>query len=163
MFIESASSVMIETIVGSRLTEVALNGRHTLLQQSQYLLLIPLDCLSIGEVEYSILVRHATVGILHMHATLDDFREETVLRCEVRQLPQAGMETVLLQLLQHTHGVLETVLCKLIVTLPVDAKPSRIKVDDIGRNAVLAQFSSNVEPFLLREVGDTAHPRSKRP
>ena len=163
MFVESAPPVMIEAVVGSSLAEVALDGRHALLQQSQYLLLVPADRLRIGKVEHGILVGHAAVGILHMHATLYDFLEEAVLGREIRQLPQTGVEAVLLQLLQHADGILEAVLGKLVVTLPVDTEPSCIEMDDVRGDAILAQLLGNVQSLLLREIGDTAHPCAKAP
>ena len=98
-----------------------------------------------------------------MHALLDDLREEAILRCEIRQLPQASVETVFRKLLQHFHGILETILCKLIVALPVDSEPTCIKVDDIRGNLMSAQLTGNLQALLLREVSDTAHPCAKAP
>ena len=46
------------------------------------------------------------------------------------------MEAILLQTLQHAHWVLEAILGKLVVALPINAKPSGIEVDDISRYLV---------------------------
>ena len=94
MLIETTLATVIETIVRSRLTEVAFDGRDTLLQQTEDLRLIPADGLGIGEIEDCIFHRHTTISVLHMQSVLDNLGEETVLRGEIRQLPQAGMETV---------------------------------------------------------------------
>ena len=154
---------MVETIIRCCLAKVALDGRDTLLQQARDLLLIPADGLGVREVEYRILVGHATRGVRHVQALLDDLWEETVLRGEVRQLPQTGVEAVLRQLLQHLHRILETVLRKLIVTLPVHAEPARIKMDHIRGDLMSPQLFGNLQALLLREVGDTAHPRAEAP
>ena len=154
---------MVETVVGSGLAEVALDGGDTLTHESLNLLLIPLDGLRIGEVEDSILVGHATIGIAHVHIAVDNLAEEAVLGREVRQLPQTGVEAVLGELLQHTHRIGEAVLGKLVVALPVDTEPARIEVDDVSRNLMLAQLTGNVESLLLREVGDATHPRAEGP
>ena len=115
MLIESALTAMVETIVRCCLTKVALDGRDTLFHQSLDLLLVPADSLRIREVEHGILNRHATCGIHHMHAFCDDLGEEAVLRGEVWQLPQTGVEAVLCKLFEHLHGILEAILGKLIV------------------------------------------------
>ena len=163
VLVESATSVMIETVVGCSLTKVALDGGNTLAHESLNLLLIPLNGLRIGEVEDGILVGHATTGIAHMQVAVDNLAEEAVLGRKVRQLPQTGVKAVLGELLQHTHRVREAVLGKLVVTLPVDTKPARIEVDDVSRYLVLAQLTGNVESLLLRKIGDAAHPRAKGP
>ena len=163
VLVESATSVMIEAVIGCRFTKVALDGGDTLTHKSLYLLLIPLNGLRIGKVEDSILVGHATTGIAHMQVAVDNLAEEAVLGREVRQLPQTGVEAVLGELLQHTHGVREAVLGKLVVTLPVDTKPARIEVDDVSRYLMFAQLTGNIESLLLREVGDAAHPCAKGP
>ena len=131
VLIESALAAMVETIIGRCLTEVTLDGRDTLLHQTLDLRLVPTDGLRIREVEDGILNGHTTSGIHHMQTLFDNLREEAVLRREVRQLPQTSMEAVLRQLLQHADGILKTVLRKLIVALPVYAKPTRIKVDHV--------------------------------
>ena len=95
VLIESALAAVVEAIIGCCLAKVALNGRHSLLHETFYLRLIPVDGLGIREVEYGILHRHTARSIHHMHASLDNLREETILGCEVRQLPQAGMESIL--------------------------------------------------------------------
>ena len=167
VLIESALAAMIETIVRCCLAEVALDGRDTLFQQACNLRLIPTDGLRIREVEHGVLVWHTASGIRHVQTFLDDLWEETVLRRKVRQLPQTGVETVLCQLLQHFHQhfhrILEAILGKLIVTLPIDAKPARIEVYHVRRYLVGPQLTGNLESFLLREIGDTAHPSTETP
>ena len=59
------------------------------------------------------------------------------------------MEAVLCQLLQHLYGVFETVLGKLVVALPVGAKPARIKMYHIGRDAVGSQLTGYLQPLFL--------------
>ena len=36
-------------------------------------------------------------------------------------------------------------------------------MDDVGRNPVGTKLAGNLQALLLREVGDTAHPRAKAP
>ena len=163
MLVESASSVVVEAIVGCSLSEVALDGSYPLFQQSENLSLIPLHGLRIGKVEHGILVGHAAIGIAHVEVLLNNLREEAVLGREVRQLPQTGVEALFLHLLEHAHGVGEPVFGKLVVALPVNTEPACIEVDDVSRYLMLAQLTGDVETFLLREIGDTAHPRAKRP
>ena len=73
------------------------------------------------------------------------------------------MESVLLQRLEHANRVFETVLGKLIITLPVYSKPSCIKVDDIRRNPIGSQLMSYFQSLLLGEIRDAAHPGTKGP
>ena len=73
------------------------------------------------------------------------------------------MESVFSQLFQHLHWIFKSVLGKLIVALPVGAKPSRVKVDYIGRYAVLSQLAGYLQSLLLREVGYATHPCTKAP
>ena len=131
VLIKPPATVMIEAVIRGGFAKVALDGRDALLQESENLLLIPLNGLRIGEVEHGIFVGHATIGIANVHIAVYYLLEEAVLGGEVRQLPQTGVEAVFLQLLQHTHGIFETVLCKLVVALPVYTKPTRIEVDDV--------------------------------
>ena len=84
--------------------------RNPLLEQSEDLLLVPLNGFGIREIENRILYRHSTCSIHYMETFLDDLWEEAVLGSEIRQLPQTSMETVFCQLLQHLHWVLEAVL-----------------------------------------------------
>ena len=136
MLVESALTAMVETIVRCSLTKVALDGRDTLFQKSLNLLLVPADSLRIREVEHGILNRHATCGIHHMHTLRNDLREETVFRRKVRQLPQTGVEAVVRELFEHLHGILEAILGKLIVALPIDTKPTGIEVDHVAGDSV---------------------------
>ena len=163
VLVESTLATMVEAVIGGSLAEVALDGAHALLQQALDLRLIPADGLGVREVEDGILHGHAARSVHHVQPFLDDLREETVFGCEVRQLPQAGVEAVLRQLFQHTHRILEAVLRKLIVTLPVHTEPASIEVNDIRRNLVGPQLTGNLQALLLREISDTAHPRAEAP
>ena len=98
-----------------------------------------------------------------MHTLRNDLREEAVLRREVWQLPQTGVEAVVRELFEHLHGILEAILGKLIVALPIDTKPTGIEVDHIAGNLVSTQLTSNLKTLLLREVGDAAHPGAEAP
>ena len=149
VLIQSTLAAIIEAIVRRCLTKVALDRRDPLFHQAFNLRLIPRNSLWIREVENGILVRHAACGIHHVQAFLDNLWEETVLRREVRQLPQTGVETVFRELLQHAYRILETILRKLIVALPIDTKPSRIEVDDVRRNLMCSELLGDVETFLL--------------
>ena len=95
VLIETTLATVVEAIVGCCLTEITLDGRDTLFQQTRDLLLIPADGLGVREVEHGILIRHTTRGVRHVQTLLDDLGEETVFRGEIRQLPQTGVETVL--------------------------------------------------------------------
>ena len=77
-----------------------------------------------------------------MHAFCDDLGEEAVLRREVWQLPQTGVEAILCKLFQHLNGILKAILGKLIVALPINAKPTGIEVDYIAGNPVGTQLTS---------------------
>ena len=98
-----------------------------------------------------------------MQSLFHYFREETVLRCEVRQLPQTSVEPVLSQLLQHSLGVFKTVFGKLIVTLPINTEPACVEMNDIRRNLMGTKLAGNFQAFFLREIGDAAHPRAETP
>ena len=163
MLIESALATVVEAVVGGSLAEVALDGRDALLQQACDLVLIPADGLGVREVEHGILVGHATRGVRHVQPPLDDLWEEAVLRSEVGQLPQTGVETVFRELLQHLHGILETVFRKLVVTLPVDTEPARVEVNNVRGNPMCSQLTGDLQSLLLREVGDAAHPGAETP
>ena len=73
------------------------------------------------------------------------------------------MEAILRELLQHTYGVGEAVFRKLIVTLPVDTEPAGVEVDDVRRYLVCSELLGDIKAFLLREIGDTAHPSAEAP
>ena len=73
------------------------------------------------------------------------------------------MESHLIHLLEHLHGILETILRELVVTLPIHVKPSRIEVYHVRRDIVLAQLISDFHSFLLREIRDTTHPCAECP
>ena len=163
VFVHSALAAIVETIVRRSLAKVAFYCRYTLLHQSLYFLLIPVNSFWVREVEYCILHRHSTCGILYVQSLLDNLVEESVLRCEVWQLPQAGVETVLCQLFQHLYRILESVFGKLVVALPIGTKPACVKVYHVGRYAVCSQLAGYLQSFLLREVGNTAHPCTKAP
>ena len=75
--------------------------------------------------------------------------EIAILGGEIRQLPETSTEAHFVHLFQHTDGVFETVLGKLIVALPIDIEPPGIEMDDIRRDAVLTEFVGNVESFFL--------------
>ena len=47
---------MIESVEWGSLSKVTFDGSNALLNKSGYLLLIPVDCLGIGQVEYCIFV-----------------------------------------------------------------------------------------------------------
>ena len=149
MLIKTRSPTGIKAVERSRLAEIALDGPHSLLDEMGNLVLIPLHGLLIGEIEHSIFIRHSSHGIAHVHIVVDQLLEIAVLGCEIRQLPEAGVEPLLLELFQHGHRIGETVAGKLIVALPVDAEPSCIEMNHISGYAVLPQFGSNVESFLL--------------
>ena len=83
MLLESALAAMVEPVIGCCLAEVALDGRHALLQQSRNLRLVPRDGLRIREVEHGILVGHTAIGIPDVEIVLYNLTKETVLRCEV--------------------------------------------------------------------------------
>ena len=163
MLIKSTLAAVIEAVIGRRLAKVTLDGRDTLLHQTLNLRLIPVYCLRIREVEDGILHRHAARGVHHVQAFLDDLREETVLGCEIRQLPQTGVEAVLRELFQHADGILEAFLGKFIVALPVDAEPPCIEMDHVGRDPMRTQLTGYLQALFLGEIGDTAHPGAKAP
>ena len=163
MLIQTTLTTVIESVVGSRLTEVALDGRNALLQQTENLRLVPRYCFGIGEIENRIFHWHTARGIHHMESFLDDLWEEAVLRREIRQLPQTSMEAIVSQLLQHLHRVLETVLRELIVALPIHIEPPSIEMNHVGRNTMVAQLFGNLQSFLLREISNTTHPGTKAP
>ena len=149
MLIESALAAGIDTIEGGCLAKVALDDIDALLNQTANFRLIPLDGLGITEVEHGILVRHSTIGIPDVHALLNNLMEIAILGGEIRQLPETSTEAHFVHLFQHTDGVFETVLGKLIVALPIDIEPPGIEMDDIRRDAVLTEFVGNVESFFL--------------
>ena len=163
MLIQPALAAMVKTVIGCCLAKVALDGRNALLHQPLNLRLVPTDGLRIREVEDGIFYGHAASGIHHVQTPFDNLWEEAVLGREVRQLPQTSMETVHRQLFQHADRIGETVLRKLIVALPIDAKPTRIEMDDVARNLVGAQLTGNLQSLLLREIGNATHPRAKAP
>ena len=163
VLVETTFATMIETVVRRSFTKVALDGGDTLLQQTSNLRLIPADSCRIREVEDRILYRHTTRGVHYVHALLDNLRKETVLRGEVRQLPQTGVEAILSQLLKHLHRILETILRKLIVALPIDTKPACIEVDHVTGDLVSPQLLGNLKSLFLREIRDTTHPGAKAP
>ena len=149
MLIKTRSPTGIKAVERSRLSKIALDGPHSLLDEMGNLVLIPLHGLLIGEIKHSIFIRHSSHSIAHMHIIVDQLLEITVLRREIRQLPEAGVEPLLLEFFQHGHRIGEPVVGKLIVALPVDAEPSCIEMNHISGYAVLPQFGSNVESFLL--------------
>ena len=149
MLVETTTTTIIEAVVRSRLTKVALNSSDTESNEIGNLILIPFHGLGITQIQDSILVRQAACGILHRHTAINEFTEETVLGCKVWQLPQTSMETLTFQLVEHTFRVFETVFGKLIVTLPVNTKPSCIKMDNITWNLVLTELFSNLQTLFL--------------
>ena len=152
MLIQSGAPTVIYPVeVWSSLTEVHLYHCHTLLEQSLQLSLIPVHGLRIGEIEHCILIRQSAASILHRHIVLHEILEVTVLRGEVRQLPQTSMETVLLQVAQHLLRILE-VMAELVVTLPVGLKPSCVKVYYVTWYLIVTQTLCHVASLLLRKV-----------
>ena len=59
------------------------------------------------------------------------------------------METVFPHLVEHTLRILKTVFGKLIVTLPVDPKPTGIEMNHIGWYLMLAQLLGNLQTLFL--------------
>ena len=59
------------------------------------------------------------------------------------------MKSVATHLLHHFYRILKAVSCKLVVTLPVNSKPSGVEVYHIGGNLIFSQVGGNVESFLL--------------
>ena len=150
-------------MIGSCLAKITLYGGNALLHKSRNLRLIPTDCFWIGEIKDSILHRHSASSIHHVQASVDYLREETVLGCEIRQLPKTGMKTLLGELLQHADRILKTVFGKLIVTLPVNTEPSCVEVYHVRRNLMGTQLPCYFQAFLLGEISNTAHPGTKAP
>ena len=163
MLIEACLTTCIKSIIRSCFTKVALDGTHSLLDEMSYLILIPGNRFRITQIKNSILIVQRTVPIPNRHTFIYQFLEIAVLWSEVRQLPETSMESILLQRLEHANRVLETILGKLIITLPVYSKPSSIKVDDIRRNLIGSQLMSYFQSLLLGEIRDTAHPGTKSP
>ena len=98
--------------------------------------LVPLHRLGVGEVEDGVLVRHRAVGVAYHEILVYQLVVERVVLGEVGQLPQADVESVVKQVLDHLLGVGEPVLRELVVALPVHAEPSGVEMYDIGRDAV---------------------------
>ena len=164
MLIETCTAVAVDTIIQRcALAKVNLDDRNALLYQALKLLGVPFTGLRISEIENGILERQLPIRALHRHSILYKFVEIAVLRSEVRQLPQAGVETVSLEVFQHLNRVLEVLLRELIVALPVNLKPSCIEMDNIRRNLVITQLLRNATTFCLGEIRDTRHPCAERP
>ena len=125
--------------------------------------LVPFHGLRVGEVQYGILGRKLTFGVLHSQAFLHQFPEQTVLRGEVWELPQTGVEAIGTEVFHELYRVLEVLGAELVVALPVNLEPAGIKVDDIAWEFVVPELFSHAASFLLGEVGDTTLPGSEGP
>ena len=163
VLIESRFSTRINAIERCCFAKVAFDGCHSLVYQTSNLVLVPLHGNRIGKVEHCILIRHSAHGVFNLHPAFYQFLEISILWCKIRKLPQTGMETVLFQRLQHGDWVGETVLGKFIVALPINPKPSRVEMDDIGGNAMRPKLFGNFQSFLLRKICYPAHPCAKGP
>ena len=73
------------------------------------------------------------------------------------------MEAHVVHLPQHLHGVLEAVFREFVIALPVHVEPSGVEVDDVRRNLVFPELSRHLKSFILREIGNAAHPCSESP
>ena len=131
VLIESCFAAGIDAIVWCSLTEVTLDSADSLFDEVSDFALIPCYGLGIAEVEHRIFIAQCSVAVVYSHAAINEFTEVAVLRCEVGQLPETGMETVFLHRLEHGYWIFETIFGKLIVALPIYAKPSCIEMDNI--------------------------------
>ncbi len=73
------------------------------------------------------------------------------------------MEAIALQIGDHLFGSREARLGEFVVAAPVGLKPAGIDVDDVGRDAVLAQLGGHGAHFGFGKIADAAHPQAERP
>ena len=73
------------------------------------------------------------------------------------------MESVIQQVFYHFLRIIEAIFGKLIVALPIYAKPSCIQMYYIGRYAIVAQVLGNTVGILVAQVGDATHPCAETP
>ena len=148
---------------GCALAEVNLDGAHPHLEERRELPLIPLDRLRVRHVEHGVLERQGARLVLDRVALRDYFGVQLVLRREIRVLPEAHSETLLLQIGDHLRGVFEAGLGELVVAAPVGLEPAGVEVNHVRRDAVLAELRGHVAHLVLGLVGDAAHPEAERP
>ena len=117
----------------------------------------------VREVQDGVFVGKPALAVADEEALLQDLGEETVLGHEVRELPERDVEALALEVRDHLRGVLEARLGELVVGAPVRLEPARVEVDDVARDAALAQLRRHRPRLVLGEVGDPAHPEAERP
>ena len=163
MLIKPALTGSIDAIERSSFTEIDLDSTYPHLDQVGQFVLVPLNRIRIGEIQYNIFIRKFSFTILHIQVLFNQLAKETVLRREIRQLPQTSMEAFIFQIIQHQLRIGEAISGKLVIALPVGFKPAGIKVNHIGGDLMLTQVFCYVVSVFLGEISDAAHPGSERP
>ena len=149
MLIKPALTGSIDAIERSSFTEIDLDSTYPHLDQVGQFVLVPLNRIRIGEIQYNIFIRKFSFTILHIQVLFNQLAKETVLRREIRQLPQTSMEAFIYQIIQHQLRIGEAVRSKLVIALPVGFKPAGIKVNHIRGDLMLTQvFCYVVSVFL---------------
>ena len=89
--------------------------------------------------------------------------EHRRLHVDVRPLPQRDAEPELAQAGGHARHVREALGVELEVADVLLAEPAGVDVQDVARDAVLAQLPRDGLHLVLRAVGDARHPQPERP
>ena len=163
VLVPAGAAVGIDALERRAFTEVGLDDTDAHAKQRRELAAIPLHGLRIGEVEHGVLGGEAAALVLHGEVSGDELLPQRVLRGEVRVLPEADVEAVILQVGDHLRRIGEARLRELVVAPPIGFEPAGIEVQDVGRHLVLAELRGDVAHFGFRLVGDAAHPEPERP
>ena len=73
------------------------------------------------------------------------------------------MKSLLLQIRDHLCRIAEAGGREFVIRTPVGLKPARIEVNNVAGNAVLPELGGHIPHFILRFVGDAAHPEAEGP
>src|SRR5438309_1825265 len=86
-----------------------------------------------------------------------------VLASEIRQLPEADVKSLLLQIRDHPAWITKARSGELVIRSPIGLEPSSIKMNDIAWNTILSELGRHVTNFIFGFVGDAAHPKAEGP
>ena len=161
VLIPSCAAIVIHAFQWRPFAKVGLDDAHAHLQQRAELDPVPCDTGGIGEVEDRVFRGRTAPLILHRESSIDQFAKQRVLRREVGVLPEADVEAVRLQVLDHLGRISKARPGELVVAPPVSLEPACVEMQYVGGHFVLSKLGGNVADFRFRLVCDAAHPKSE--
>ena len=155
--------------------EVGLDALDTHIKQRlQQLVLVPASSLVVSEVDGARIVQCGEVGcaarggVFLLHGLTDVFvffRFAYLFRPlrNVWQLPQGNLEAIVLEVLNETLWIGETLRVELPLAEPVGTEPACVQMDDVAGVVLQTQAVADSVDLISRKVCHTTHPNAERP